>query len=172
MAREKRFLNLFCYTASASVYAIKGGAKSTLSIDMSKSYVDWAKRNFVLNDICTKTNRVLRENCLSWLDQATKNENILNQYDLIFLDPPTFSNSKKMDTVFDVQKDHIKLIDNSMLLLSPNGSLIFSNNFRNFSMSSKIIENYHVENITNETFDPDFQRNKKIHNCWLIKHAA
>ena len=169
MSQNKRFLNLFCYTASASVYAIKGGAKSSLSIDMSKSYIDWAKRNFSLNGLCTKSNEVIREDCLVWLDKNAKNK--LGQYDLIFLDPPTFSNSKKMDHAFDVQTDHIELIKSSMLLLATSGSLVFSNNFRNFSMSSNILENYEVCNITDKTFDPDFQRNKKIHNCWIIRHA-
>ena len=169
MSQNKRFLNLFCYTASASVYAIKGGAKSSLSIDMSKSYIDWAKRNFSLNGLCTKSNEVIREDCLVWLDKNAKNK--LGQYDLIFLDPPTFSNSKKMDHAFDVRTDHIELIKSSMLLLATSGSLVFSNNFRNFSMSSNILENYEVCNITDKTFDPDFQRNKKIHNCWIIRHA-
>ena len=170
MAKDKRFLNLFCYTASATIYAVKGGAISSLSIDMSKSYVDWAKRNFSLNRIVSESNEVLRENCLSWLEEAINEKNKKSQYDLIFLDPPTFSNSKKMDSVFDIQRDHVKLIEDCMLLLSLNGSLIFSNNFRNFSMSSDVIENYNIINISDKTFDPDFQRNKKIHNCWLIKH--
>ena len=170
MAKDKRFLNLFCYTASATIYAVQGGAISSLSIDMSKSYVDWAKRNFSLNSIVSESNEVLRENCLSWLEEAINEKNKKSQYDLIFLDPPTFSNSKKMDSVFDIQRDHVKLIEDCMLLLSLNGSLIFSNNFRNFSMSSDVIENYNIINISDKTFDPDFQRNKKIHNCWLIKH--
>ena len=171
LSQNKRFLNLFCYTASATIYAIKGGAKSSLSIDMSKTYVDWAKRNFSLNSICTKSNKVIREDCLVWLDKNVKNKDKLGQYDLVFLDPPTFSNSKKMDSTFDVQRDHIELIKKSMLLLDQNGSLVFTNNFRNFSMSSNIIERYQVCNISDNTFDPDFQRNKKIHNCWIIKHA-
>ena len=170
MAKDKRFLNLFCYTASATIYAVQGGAISSLSIDMSKSYVDWAKRNLSLNSIVSESNEVLRENCLSWLEEAINEKNKKSQYDLIFLDPPTFSNSKKMDSVFDIQRDHVKLIEDCMLLLSLNGSLIFSNNFRNFSMSSDVIENYNIINISDKTFDPDFQRNKKIHNCWLIKH--
>ena len=170
MAKDKRFLNLFCYTASATVYAVQGGAISSLSIDMSRSYVDWAKRNFSLNSIVNESNEVLRENCLSWLEEAISEKNKKSQYDLIFLDPPTFSNSKKMDSVFDIQRDHVKLIEDCMLLLSLGGSLIFSNNFRNFSMSPDVIEKYNVINISDKTFDPDFQRNKKIHNCWLIKH--
>jgi 23S rRNA (guanine2445-N2)-methyltransferase / 23S rRNA (guanine2069-N7)-methyltransferase len=171
LSQNKRFLNLFCYTASATIYAIKGGAKSSLSIDMSKTYVDWAKRNFSLNSICTKSNKVIREDCLVWLDKNVKNKDKLGQYDLVFLDPPTFSNSKRMDSTFDVQRDHIELIKKSMLLLDQNGSLVFTNNFRNFSMSSDIIERYQVCNISDKTFDPDFQRNKKIHNCWIIEHA-
>ena len=170
MAKGKRFLNLFCYTATATVHAALGGATSSLSIDMSSSYIDWAERNFILNKMDINCHQLLKEDCLGWLANATKVNNRETQFDLIFLDPPTFSNSKKMDSVLDIQRDHVKLIKDTMLILAPNGILVFSNNFRNFSMSTSIEEHYRVENITKKTLDPDFQRNQKIHNCWLIRH--
>lgn len=164
MARGKRFLNLFCYTAVATVQAALGGAVSSLSVDMSNTYLEWAQRNFALNGLNAK-HRTLRADCLEWL---AKRE---GQYDLIFLDPPTFSNSKKMDNVLDVQRDHVRLIDDAMAILAPGGTLIFSNNFRRFKMDASVAERYQVEDITRQSIPPDFQRNQKIHHCWLIKHA-
>lgn len=164
MAKGKRFLNLFCYTAAATVQAALGGASSSLSIDMSNSYLEWAGRNFSLNDMDKVRHQLLREDCVEWLAKG------IGEYDLIFLDPPTFSNSKKMDSILDIQRDHAQLIDEAMAILAPGGTLVFSNNFRKFSMDDSVIAKYQVENITDATLDPDFQRNRKIHNCWLIKH--
>ncbi len=116
---------------------------------------------------------LLRADCLEWLAAASeKNSNLIldEQFDLIFLDPPTFSNSKKMDSILDIQRDHPLLIEQAMSLLSPQGTLVFSNNFRKFAMDDLILDQYQVENITEDTLDPDFQRNQKIHNCWLIRH--
>ena len=165
MAKGKRFLNLFCYTGAATVHAALGGAKSSLSIDMSNSYLDWAGRNFSLNNMDEERHELLREDCLEWLAKGK------GEYDLIFLDPPTFSNSKKMDSVLDIQRDHPQLIQQAMGILAPGGTLVFSNNFRKFSMDDSMLEEYKVENITDKTLDPDFQRNRKIHNCWLIQHS-
>jgi len=170
MAKGSRFLNLFCYTGTASVYAAIGGATSSLSVDMSSGYIDWAERNFMLNGMSSSKHKLLKEDCLSWINQAISTKQEGDQFDLIFLDPPTFSNSKKMDAVLDIQRDHEKLIGSVMSLLAIDGTLIFSNNFRNFSMSEGVKDTYRVEDITDKTFDPDFQRNKKIHNCWLINH--
>ena len=163
MARGTRFLNLFCYTAVATVQAALGGAKESLSLDMSNSYLDWARRNFDINGMDGARHRLERADCVQWLARAT------GEYDLIFLDPPTFSNSKKMEEVLDVQRDHVALIDNAMALLAPGGTLIFSNNFRRFKMAEEITGRYQVEDITASTIPPDFERNRKIHNCWLIK---
>lgn len=164
MAKGKRFLNLFCYTAAATVQAALGGASSSLSIDMSNSYLKWAGRNFALNDMDEVRHQLLRADCLEWLAKGE------GEYDLIFLDPPTFSNSKKMDSILDIQRDHAQLIDEAMAILAPGGTLVFSNNFRKFSMDESVMAKYQVDNITADTLDPDFQRNRKIHNCWLIKH--
>ncbi|WP_438958194.1 bifunctional 23S rRNA (guanine(2069)-N(7))-methyltransferase RlmK/23S rRNA (guanine(2445)-N(2))-methyltransferase RlmL [Porticoccus sp.] len=164
MARGKRVLNLFCYTAAASVHAALGGATSSLSIDMSNSYLEWAGRNFTLNGLDLKQHQLLRADCLEWLEREQ------GAFDLVFLDPPTFSNSKKMEQVLDIQRDHGTLIGHAMAVLAPGGTLVFSNNFRKFSMDQAVLQNWQVESITEQTFDPDFQRDQKLHNCWLIRH--
>ena len=168
MAKGKRFLNLFCYTGAASVHAALGGAKSSLSIDMSNGYIGWAGRNFHLNNMDAIDHTLLRADCLEWLEEARGKAN--SEYDLIFLDPPTFSNSKKMESVLDIQRDHPDLIQQAMAILAPGGTLVFSNNFRKFTMAESVELSCQVTNITNKTLDPDFQRNQKIHNCWLIQH--
>ncbi|MFA5548510.1 MAG: class I SAM-dependent methyltransferase, partial [Porticoccaceae bacterium] len=163
-AAGKRFLNLFCYTAVATVQAALGGATSSLSIDMSNTYLDWAGRNFALNGIHEWEHELLRADCLAWL---AKRE---GRFDLIFLDPPTFSNSKKMEDVLDVQRDHPAMIRDAMAILAPGGTLVFSNNFRRFRMDDGIAAEFAVEDITPRTIPPDFERNPKIHNCWLVRH--
>lgn len=170
MAKEKHFLNLFCYTGAATVHAALGGAKSSLSIDMSNSYIDWAERNFALNKLNKTHHTLLRMDCLDWLNKACESTPLNSNYDLIFLDPPTFSNSKKMDAVLDIQRDHAGLIQQVMTILARDGTLIFSNNYRKFCIDDTILMTYLVTNITDQTFDPDFQRNQKLHNCWLIQH--
>jgi len=176
MAKGKRFLNLFCYTGAASVHAALGGAKSSLSIDMSNGYIGWAGRNFHLNNMDAIDHALLRADCLEWLAEVSDrtsgkaSNSATSEYDLIFLDPPTFSNSKKMESVLDIHRDHPDLIQQAMAILAPGGTLVFSNNFRKFTMAESVEQSYQVTNITNKTLDPDFQRNQKIHNCWLIQH--
>ena len=158
-AQDKRFLNLFCYTATASVHAAKGGAHTTTSVDLSKTYLDWARRNFALNGFSDK-HRLEQADVMKWLEEAR------GEYDLIFIDPPTFSNSKRMEGVFDVQRDQVQLLDLAMARLAKNGVLYFSNNFRKFELDASLSERYHVEEITSKTLDPDFARNSKIHRAW------
>ena len=160
-AAGKRFLNLFCYTAVATVHAAAGGARSTTSVDLSKTYLDWAKRNLALNGFSDK-HSLVHADVMAWL------ENDREIYDMIFVDPPTFSNSKRMDDVFDIQRDHVLLLDRAMARLAPGGSLYFSNNFRRFVMDESVEARYQVTNITAQTFDPDFARNKKIHQAWHL----
>jgi 23S rRNA (guanine2445-N2)-methyltransferase / 23S rRNA (guanine2069-N7)-methyltransferase len=160
-AEGKRFLNLYAYTATASVHAAKGGARSTTSVDLSRTYLDWARRNLSLNGFSDK-NRLEQSDVMVWL-QASRDE-----YDLIFIDPPTFSNSKRMEGVFDVQRDQVQLIDLAMARLAPGGVLYFSNNFRKFVLEENLAERYAVEEITAQTIDPDFVRNSKIHRAWKI----
>ncbi len=163
-AKDKRFLNLFCYTASASVYAAMNGARYTVSVDMSNTYLNWARKNFALNGLSESKNRLVQADCLQWLEE---NDQL---FDLILLDPPSFSNSKRMDDVLDIQRDHVDLIHKSMRALDEKGTLIFSNNLRSFDLDEEALSAYNIENISAKTIDEDFKRNPKIHQCWLIKH--
>lgn len=162
MARGKKFLNLFCYTATATVHAALGGAKETVSVDMSKTYIKWAEDNFKLNNMDLKRHRLEQADCFKWLNECREG------FDLIMLDPPSFSNSKRMDGVLDIQRDHVQMIDRCMELLTPGGTLIFSNNLRSFKLDEEALAKYKVENITRQSLDVDFKRNTKIHQCWLI----
>ncbi len=155
----KRFLNLFCYTATATVHAAKGGARSTTSVDLSKTYLDWARRNLALNGFSDK-HRLEQGDVMAWLAEDR------NEYELIFIDPPTFSNSKRMEGVFDVQRDHVELLDLAMARLARGGVLYFSNNFRKFQLDEGLTARYQVEEISAQTLDPDFARNPKIHRAW------
>lgn len=161
-----RFLNLYCYTGSVTVQAALGGAASSTSVDMSRTYLQWAQRNFELNEIDLSQHKLVQSDCLSFLQECKE------QYDLIFLDPPTFSNSKSTDTVLDVQRDHQELIDHCMRLLAPNGLLIFSNNHRRFQLDEELLERYRVQDCTPASIDKDFARNPKIHSTWFIRHLA
>ena len=162
LCQGKSLLNLFCYTASATVQAALAGAKSSLSIDMSNTYLDWAQRNFELNSLSSAKHQVLRADCLKWLEEDSQS------FDVIFLDPPTFSNSKKMESVLDVQRDHPELIRQAVTKLNPGGTLVFSNNFRKFKLDELISRQFSCENITQQTLDNDFERNPRIHNVWII----
>lgn len=164
LAKNKTVLNLFSYTGSISVYAARGGAKSVTSVDLSKTYLEWSINNFKHNSISLDKHEFIHADCLQWL----KNLNPQKKYQLIILDPPTFSNSKRMNQSFDVQRDHNHLIRLTMQSLTADGILIFSNNFRKFKMDESLQGDYHVVNITGQTIPKDFERNRKIHNCWQI----
>ena len=168
MAAGKRFLNLFAYTGTATVYAAKGGAKSTLTVDMSNTYLDWARRNMSLNGFENDAHQFVQADCLEWLEKGGVYKR--QSFDLIFLDPPTFSTSKRMSDTFDVQRDHKRLIELAMALLTDQGTLIFSNNFRKFKLDLALEQAFEVENISAKTLSRDFKRNPKIHNCWRIRH--
>jgi 23S rRNA (guanine2445-N2)-methyltransferase / 23S rRNA (guanine2069-N7)-methyltransferase len=163
-ARGKRFLNLFCYTASATVHAAVAGASSSASVDLSKTYLDWAQTNFEINNINSSKHRLINQNVMTWLQRCREG------FDLIMLDPPSFSNSKKMQDNFDVQRDHAKLIQRCMELLSRDGTLYFSNNLRGFKLEESIFNDFDVEDIHKQSIDPDFSRNVKIHSCWKLTH--
>ncbi len=165
----KRFLNLFCYTATATVQVALAGAGESLSIDMSNTYLDWAGRNFALNKLDTQRHKLLRADCMSWL-AATEGAGLEGSFDVILLDPPTFSNSAKMDDVLDIQRDHQRLVEQCMGLLSDDGVLVFSNNFRRFKLAPELAEKFAVENISPATIDKDFARRPRIHQCWLIRN--
>lgn len=164
MAGGKRFLNLFAYTGTASVHAAHGGAVATTSVDMSKTYLDWARRNFELNGFDSLAHRTVQADCVEWLKQADET------FDLIFVDPPTFSNSKRMDEPFDIQRDHVPLLRSALKLLAPGGTLIFSTNYRRFRFDVDAFPEFAVSDITAQTIPEDFQRNRKIHVCFRLRH--
>jgi 23S rRNA (guanine2445-N2)-methyltransferase / 23S rRNA (guanine2069-N7)-methyltransferase len=168
MAQGKDFLNLFAYTGSATVHAACGGAKSTTTVDMSKTYLDWAKENMQLNGQVGRQHRFEQADCLQWLETTTV------QFDLIFIDPPTFSNSKRMEQSFDIQRDHIQLMKNLKRLLRAGGTIVFSNNKRHFKMDMDALSELELEarNISHQTLPLDFSRNKHIHNCWIVTHKG
>jgi 23S rRNA (guanine2445-N2)-methyltransferase / 23S rRNA (guanine2069-N7)-methyltransferase len=169
-AREQRFLNLFAYTGSATVHAAKGGAKATTTVDMSNTYIGWAKRNMALNQL-EGAHEFIQADCLEWLAQEAA-QPYCRQYDLIFLDPPTFSNSKRMEDVFDIQQDHVQLITHAATLLDPNGILYFSTNFRRFKMDFEALADLRIQDISAATVPEDFARNPKIHYCWRIQKTC
>lgn len=172
LAQGKNFLNLFAYTGSATVHAAFGGAKSTTTVDMSKTYLTWAKDNLNLNHFNGNQHQFIQADCLQWLAKEGL-EKADQKYDLIFIDPPTFSNSKRMDQSFDVQRDHIQLMIHLKRILADDGIIIFSNNKRHFKMDIAEMENIKLcaKNISEQTLPLDFKRNKHIHNCWMITHA-
>jgi 23S rRNA (guanine2445-N2)-methyltransferase / 23S rRNA (guanine2069-N7)-methyltransferase len=163
LAQGKRFLNLFCYTGTATMHAVQGGAHNSLSVDMSATYLSWGKKNLALNGFSDQVHQFEQHDCMEFIKHHK------GEYDLIFLDPPTFSNSKKMIGVLDVQRDHAWMIHRVMDLLSEDGLLIFSTNYRRFEVDDKVLQHNHVEDISDQTLDKDFSRNKKIHRCWEIR---
>ena len=159
-----RFLNLFCYTASATAYAAAGGAVTSLSLDMSNAYLEWARRNFELNALDGHLHRLERADCLSWLREPGN-----ERYDLIFLDPPTFSNSTRMQGVLDLQRDHAELIGHCMRRLEAGGSLVFSCNAQRFRLDESVGQRWHVRDLSAATLPFDFARNPRIHRCFEIR---
>jgi len=162
-ARNGRFLNLFCYTASATVYAAAGGARTSLSLDLSNRYLDWAAQNYALNAMDPAHHRLERADCREWLSAPDP-----AQYDLIFLDPPTFSNSKRMEGVLDIQRDHLGLIGHCMRRLAPGGLLLFACNAQRFRLDEEAIRRWSVDDISARTLPFDFARNPRIHRCFEI----
>jgi 23S rRNA (guanine2445-N2)-methyltransferase / 23S rRNA (guanine2069-N7)-methyltransferase len=199
LAPERRFLNLFAYTGSATVYAAAGGAAATTTIDLSRVYLEWAARNLELNGLAGAKHGFIRADCVEWLQEAASatrrrapagpraatpdKAGVISGaaaagrpsaplYDLIFLDAPTFSNSKSMETTLDIQRDHPQLVGDAMALLAPGGILLFSTNFRRFKLDPALAEEYAVTDITRQTIPPDFARSPRIHTCFRIEHAG
>ena len=161
-----RFLNCFCYTATASVHAALAGAITT-NVDLSNTYLQWGEENFKLNHLPLREHEFIQADCVEWLRRCRQ-----QWFDVIFLDPPSFSNSKRMPTTLDIQRDHIVLIDSAMRLLLPGGQLYFSTNLRHFTLSPHISERYVVKDISSETIDQDFKRNQRIHQCFVISKES
>ncbi len=163
-ARGKRFLNVFAYTASASVYAAAGGAKSTCSVDLSNNYLQWGRKNFLANGFSLDEHRTVSADVMKWLSDSKE------QFDIIFIDPPTFSNTKKKGLMFDVQKDHEHLIELALKRLDAQGVVYFSTNFRRFEFSEKLSQQFNVKEISKETVSQDFSR-KQPHMTWCIRKS-
>ncbi|MCD4500720.1 class I SAM-dependent methyltransferase [Chromobacterium vaccinii] len=166
-AAGKRFLNLFAYTGSFTVYAGAGGAVSSETVDMSNTYQDWSRRNFELNGLDLGKHKLVRADVFQYLEEAV---DAGKRFDLIVMDPPTFSNSKKMRDILDVQRDHVWLIDYAMALLAPGGWLYFSNNLRTFQLDDRLSQDYQIQDVSGQSVPEDF-RNRKIHQCWRISRA-
>jgi len=165
-AKGTDFLNLFCYTGSATVYAAAGGARSSTSIDLSNTYLDWAHENLLLNGFPGREHQLHRADCLAWLEEQ---EATGPRFDLIFVDPPTFSNSKRMEGVLDVQRDHVGMIRRSLKLLRHSGRLVFSTNYTKFKLDSEALADLRVEDISARTIPKDFERHTRIHRCFIIQ---
>jgi 23S rRNA (guanine2445-N2)-methyltransferase / 23S rRNA (guanine2069-N7)-methyltransferase len=191
-AAGKRFLNLFCYTATASVHAAQGGAGGTVSVDLSANYLEWAQRNLALNghnamlqtrrqpdDVWRRQGRprhepsarhaLIQADCLAWLREQVASA-APPRFDLILCDPPTFSNSKRMDGTLDVQRDHVEMIQNAARLLTPDGVLYFSNNRKRFKLDQEALAGLEITDITAQTLDEDFKRPPPPHRCWAIRN--
>ncbi len=166
LAKGRDMLNLFAYTGAASVHAAAGGAASTTTLDLSSTYLDWARRNLELNDFTGPEHRLIQADCVEWLARQAAGPE--RRYGLIFLDPPTISRSKRMEGDFDVQRDHARLIRQAADLLAPDGVLLFSNNFRRFRLDEAALAWLAVKDISAATIPEDFRRNRKIHRCWRI----
>jgi 23S rRNA (guanine2445-N2)-methyltransferase / 23S rRNA (guanine2069-N7)-methyltransferase len=169
MAAGTDFLNLFAYTGAATVYAAAGGARSTTTVDLSSRYLAWARRNMALNDFPEGSrHRFEAADCLAWLQDPPR-----RSYGLIFLDPPTFSNSKRMRArTLDIQRDHVWLIRTCLPLLAPAGTLLFSTNHRQFRLDAAGLSGLDVQDVTAATIPPDFSRNPRIHRCFLIRRPT
>lgn len=171
MAAGKRFLNLFAYTGSCTVHAAAGGAASTLTVDLSQTYLDWAQRNMALNGFTGKQHAFYRADVTRWVEDVAR---MGAQFDLVFVDPPTFSNSKSMgDRTWDVQRDHVQLLDGVASLLATNGVAVFSCNLRSFKPDTEALaaRGVRMEDISVQTIPRDFERNPKIHRCYLVTRA-
>ncbi len=165
-AEGKHFLNLFCYTGAATIHAALGGATTSTSVDLSNTYLRWLADNLALNGLSDRQHRVERADCLEWLKSCSR------PFDLIMLDPPSFSNSKSMETSFDVERDQEVLLHAAMSVLAPDGVLYFSTNRRGFRLSPDVEQRYDVSNVSRDTIPMDFERNRDIHQCWRITHGT
>jgi 23S rRNA (guanine2445-N2)-methyltransferase / 23S rRNA (guanine2069-N7)-methyltransferase len=169
LARGKRFLNLFAYTGTATVYAVGGGAIASTTVDMSRTYLDWAKRNLALNELAGPAHGFVQANCLTWLAEQRDTS---RRWDLMFIDPPTHSRSKRMSEDFDVQRDHVKLLMLARELLTARGTIVFSNNYTRFKIDAAGLAAFEIDDIGRTTVPEDFARNPRIHACFVLRARA
>jgi 23S rRNA (guanine2445-N2)-methyltransferase / 23S rRNA (guanine2069-N7)-methyltransferase len=166
LARGRKFLNLFAYTGTATVYAAGSGATSSTTVDMSRTYLDWAKHNLALNDLAGPQHGFVQEDCIAWLaEQRDK----ARRWDVMFIDPPTHSRSKRMTSDFDVQRDHVELLTSAAHLLAPDGTIVFSNNYTRFRLDREALASFEIEDISRQTLPRDFERNPRIHCCYVLR---
>lgn len=168
LANDRRFLNLFAYTGTATVYVAAGGARATTTIDMSRPYLDWARRNLERNGYTGPQHRLLQADCMKWLEHQAAMGDRGPRFGLIFLDPPTFSHSKRTRDVLVIQRDHVRLITQAASLLTPDGVLIFSTNYERFRLDTDALGALAAENITARSIPRDFERSPRIHQCFRI----
>ncbi|MDX9800076.1 MAG: bifunctional 23S rRNA (guanine(2069)-N(7))-methyltransferase RlmK/23S rRNA (guanine(2445)-N(2))-methyltransferase RlmL [Spirochaetia bacterium] len=166
ISSERKFLNLFSYTGTASVYAAKGGASLTVSVDANAAYCEWTERNFKANNLSLSANKIIKSDFMEFLESDR------GKYDIIFIDPPTFSNSKSRRDIFVIQDNHTELIKKASEKLLQNGIIIFSSNFKKFKLDDSIVENFSVDDITEKTVSPDFSRRGFARKCWVISNKA
>ena len=165
-ASGRRFLNLFAYTGTATVYAAAGGADGTTSVDLSATYLAWARENLALNGLGGARHRFVQADCRAWVEEAARSR---ERFDLIFLDPPTFSNSKRMEGVLDIGRDHPALIDACVPLLAPAGLMLFSTNAQRFRLDASLMQRYDIRDISADTLPLDFARNPRVHRCYEVR---
>ncbi len=170
LAAGRSFLNLFAYTGTATVYAAGAGATSSTTVDMSRTYLDWAKRNLALNGLAGPQHGFVQADCLAWLEEQGAAPR--RRYGVIFVDPPTLSRSKRMEREFDVQRDHAQLLSMAQRLLEPGGVIVFSNNFQKFRLDPAVTQAFEVEDLSRATLPEDFARNPRIHVCFLLRPRA
>ncbi len=165
IADGKRVLNLFSYTGSFTVYAASGNAKKITTVDLSKTYINWAKRNLTYNKLYDdKKHDFIQEDVLQYLKTIEP-----DSYDLIILDPPTFSNSKRMKDVLDIQRDHTTIINQCLGILDTKGILVFSTNYRNFELETDKLSSQKIKDITKQTTPFDFEGKLKRKCFWIEK---
>ncbi len=167
LAAGRSFLNLFAYTGTATVYAAGAGATASTTVDMSRTYLDWARRNLALNGLAGPQHGFVQADCLAWLEEQGAAPR--RRYGVIFVDPPTLSRSKRMEREFDVQRDHARLLAMAARLLEPGGVIVFSNNFQKFKLDPAVAQAFEVEDLSRATLPEDFARNPRIHVCFLLK---
>jgi len=164
LAKGRRFLNLFCLSGSATVMAATGGASSTTSVDPAKKQLDWCRQNLAVNGFSHAFHETICSDCMQWLETAT------TTYDLIFITPPPFSRTKRNQQLFDIKRDHVRLITLAMGLLSSDGLMIFHTSFKKFKLDPKLIDRFHIDDISSKTIPRDFKRNSNIHRCWQFQN--
>ena len=172
LASGARFLNLFSYTGTATVCAARGGATASDSVDLSRTYLEWARRNLDLNGVTGPEHQLVQADCVGWLEEQAAGRRRQPGYGLIFLDPPTFSNSKRMTEVLDVQRDHVRLVRLAAALLAPAGTLLFSTNRHGFRLDREALADLAPQDLTRRTIPRDFERSPQVHQCWRLTRGG